>query len=102
MALYCIETRKNIYIKRFLPFTRNQPMKCGKKLSDTATKTAIDAAKTASKEVVHKTAEATSELTRNKIAEKKVKPKPVPDINSRNVEEVSPSERRQEILNKLI
>ena len=31
-----------------------------------------------------------------------MKPKPVLDNNSKNVEEVSQSERRQEILNKLI
>ena len=82
---------------------RNQPDKCGKKLLVTATKTAIDATKTAFKKVVHKTVEATGELTGNKIAEKKVKPKPVPDNNSRNVEEViPPQQRRQEILNKLM
>ena len=34
---------------------------------DTATKTGIDAAKTASKRVVQKTAEATGNLIRNKI-----------------------------------
>ena len=37
---------------------------------DTATKTGIDAAKTASKRVVQKTAEATGYLIGNKIAEK--------------------------------
>ena len=37
---------------------------------DTATKTGIDAAKTASKRVVQKTAEATGDLIRNKIADK--------------------------------
>ena len=45
---------------------------------DTATKTGIDAAKTASKRVVQKTAEATGDLTGNKIADKStsiVKPK---------------------------
>ena len=37
---------------------------------DTATKTGIDAAKTASKRVVQKTAEATGDLIRNQIADK--------------------------------
>ena len=51
---------------------------------DTATKTGLDAAKTASKKVVHKIAEATGELIGNKITNKIVKPKPVPDENWRN------------------
>ena len=42
----------------------------GKKLIDTATKTGIDAAKTASKRVVQKTAEATGDLISNRIADK--------------------------------
>ena len=42
----------------------------GKKLMDTATKTGIDASKTASKRVVQKTAEATGDLIGNKIADK--------------------------------
>ena len=42
----------------------------GKKLLDTATKTGIDSAKTASKGVVQKTAEATGDLIGNKIADK--------------------------------
>ena len=37
---------------------------------DTATKTGIDAAKTASKRVVQKTAEATGDLIGNEIADK--------------------------------
>ena len=37
---------------------------------DTATKTRVDVAKTASKRVVQKTAEATGDLIRNKIADK--------------------------------
>ena len=41
-----------------------------KKLIDTATKTGIDAAKTASKRVAQKTAEATRDLNGNKIADK--------------------------------
>ena len=37
---------------------------------DTATKTGMDAAKTASKRIVQKTAEATGDLIRNEIADK--------------------------------
>ena len=69
---------------------------------DTATKTGLDDAKTASRKVIHKTAEATEELIENKIAEKIVKPKPLPEANSRNVEEiVIPPEKRQEVLNEI-
>ena len=42
----------------------------GKKLLDTATKAGIDSAKTASKGVVQKAAEATGDLIGNKIVEK--------------------------------
>ena len=41
-----------------------------KKLMDTPTKTGIDAAKTASKRVITKTAEATGDLIGSKIADK--------------------------------
>ena len=41
-----------------------------KKLKDTATKTGIDAAKTVSKRVVRKTAEATVDLIGNKLTNK--------------------------------
>ena len=41
-----------------------------KKLMDTATKAGIDAAKTSSKRVIQKTAEATGDLIGNKIADK--------------------------------
>ena len=41
-----------------------------KKLMDNATKTGIDASKTASKWVIQKTAEATGDLIGNKIADK--------------------------------
>ena len=47
--------------------------KYGKKLIDTSTKTEIDAAKTTSKRVVQKTAEATGDLIGNKIADKQKK-----------------------------
>ena len=50
----------------------------GKNILATGRKTGINAAKPASKKVVHKAAETTGELIENKIA--------VPDDNSRNVE----------------
>ena len=51
-------------------FVRKRVDKYGKKLIDNAAKTGIDAAKTASKEVVQKTVEATGDVIRNKIADK--------------------------------
>ena len=49
-----------------MSFARKFGDKYGKKLMDTATKTGIDAAKTASKRVVQKTAEATGDLIEKK------------------------------------
>ena len=54
----------------FLLFARKCGDKHGKKLIETATKTEIDATKTASKRVVQKTAEATGDLIGNTIADK--------------------------------
>ena len=62
--------RKYVKDYGFLSFARKCGDKHGKKLIDTATKTGIDAAKTASKRVVQKTAEATGGLIGNKIADK--------------------------------
>ena len=73
---------------------------------DTATKTGIDAAKTASKRVVQKTAEATGDLIGNKIANKitsasKSKNKQKKD-EANEVEEVYiPPEKRQQIIDDL-
>ena len=66
------EPKYRKYIKGygFFVFARKFDDKYGKKLMDTATKTGIDAAKTASKRVVQKTAEATGDLIGNKIADK--------------------------------
>ena len=66
---YSTETKYTKYVKRysFLSFVRRFSDKYGKKLIDTATKTGAVAAKTASKRVVQKTAEATGNLIRNKI-----------------------------------
>ena len=66
---------------------------------DTATKTRMDAAKTASKRVVQKTAEATGDLIGNKIADKITligKPK------EKETEEIYiPPEKRQQIIDDL-
>ena len=83
MMRYSIEprTRKYVIAYGFLSRARNLFNKYGKQLLDTVTKTGIDALKSASKKVVHKTAEAIGELMGNKIADKIVKP-------SRNVKEI--------------
>ena len=75
----------------------------GKKLVSTATrKTGLKASKTASKKVFHKILEATGELVENKTTEKIVKPKPVSDVTSRNVEEIIITQQKtQEIWNEL-
>ena len=68
---YSTEPKYRKYVKGygFLSFARKFGDKYGKKLMDTATKTGIDTAKTASKRVVPKTAEATGDLIKNKIAD---------------------------------
>ena len=69
---YPAEPKYRKYVKGywFLPFARKFGDKYGKKLMDTATKKGIDEAKTTSKRVVKKTAEAKGDLIRNKIADK--------------------------------
>ena len=61
---YPTEPKYRKYFKGYLfsSFARTFGDKYGKKLTDTATKARIDAAKTASKCVVQKTAEATGDL----------------------------------------
>ena len=69
---YSTEPKSTKYVQGygFLSFTRKLGDRYGKKLIDTATKTGIDAAKTASKRVVQKPAVATGDLIDNKIADK--------------------------------
>ena len=69
---YSIESKFRKYVKGygFLSFARKFNNKYGKKLIDTANKTGIDAAKTTSKRIVQKTAEATRDLIGNEIADK--------------------------------
>ena len=61
MTRYSIEPRTRKYVKGYgiLSFARNLSNKSGKKILGTATKTELDALKTASKKVVHKAVEAT-------------------------------------------
>ena len=54
-----------------------------------AATTKLDALKTASKKVVHKAPEATGEFKGNKIADKIVKSKHVPDENLKDIEKIN-------------
>ena len=65
-------TKITKYVKGsgFLSFAKRFGNKYGKKLMDTAAKTEIDAAKTTSKRIFQKTAEATGDLIGNKMADK--------------------------------
>ena len=73
---YSIEPKNRRYVKGcgFLSFAKNMgenlSNKYGQKLFDTAKKSTTDAIKTASKRAIQKTAEATSDLIGNKIADK--------------------------------
>ena len=66
---YSIKPKYRKYVKGnvFLSFARTFGDKYGKKLIVSATKTGIDAVKTASKQVVQKTSKATGDLIGNKI-----------------------------------
>ena len=84
-----------------MSFARKFGGKYGKKLIDTATKAGMNAAKTAPKRVVKKTAGATGDLIRNKIADQitslgktKSKEKETEEIY------ISP-EKRQQIIDDL-
>ena len=71
---YSIEPRDRIYVKGygFLSFAKNMGLsyKYGQKLLDSAKKSTTDAIRTASKRAIQKTAEASSDLIGNKIADK--------------------------------
>ena len=64
---YSTEPKYRKYVKGngFLSFPRKFGDEYGKKLMDTATKTEIDATKTAYKQVVQKTAETTGDFIGN-------------------------------------
>ena len=69
---YSIGRRDRVYVKGygFMSFAKSMSNKYGKKLVDTAKKSATDAVKAASKRAIQKTAEATGDLIGNKIADK--------------------------------
>ena len=102
---YSTETRFRKYFKSysFLSFARKLGNKNGTQLMDTATKTGIDAAKTASKRVVQKTAEAITDLIVNKIADKiNSIGKPKEKEKTKEIEEIYISlEKRQQIIDDL-
>ena len=71
-------------------------------LIDTATETRIDAAKTASKRVVWKTAEATGDLIGNKIANTINSVGISKEKKTKKVEEIYiPPEKRQQIIDEI-
>ena len=103
---YSTEPKFRKYVEGygFLLFARIFGDKYGKQLIDTATKTGIDTAETASKRVVQKTAEATGDLIRNKIADEifslgKTKSKEKEDERQ---EIYIPPEKRHPIIDDLI
>ena len=73
----------------------------GKRLMDTATKTGIDAAKTASKRVVQKIAEVTGDLIGNKIADKITSLGKTKSKEKEEQETSIPPEKRQKIIDDL-
>ena len=103
---YSTEPRFRKYVKGygFLSFARKFGDKYGKKLMDTATKTGIDAAKTVSKRVVQKTAEATRDLIGNKIADEITSiDKSKNNDKTKKAEEIYISpEKRQQIIDDLV
>ena len=60
--------------------------KYGQKLLDSAKKSTADAIKTTSKRAIQKTAEATGDLTGNKIADKKISISKSPKTNENELE----------------
>ena len=110
---YSIEPRDRVYVKGygFMSFARSMSNKYGKKLVDTAKKSATDAIKTASKRTIQKTAEATGDLVGNKIADKiisvsKKSTKKLPTVDE-DAELTTPQKRyispeeRQQIIDEL-
>ena len=70
---------------------------------DTATKTGIDAAKTASKRAAQKAAEATADLIGNKIADKITSiGRPKENQKTKEIEEIYiPPQKRQQVIDDL-
>ena len=102
---YSTEPRFQKYVKGygFLLFARKCGDKYAKKFMDTAAKTGMDSAKTASKRAVQKPAEATRNLIGNKIADKITSIcKPKGKKKTKEIEEIYiPPEKRQQIIDHL-
>ena len=95
------KNQEQVNLSKDLSISRNLPNKYGKQLLDTATKTAVDALKIASKKLIYKLAEVKGEFIGNKIADEIAKTKPVSDEISKDVEKIIiPPKKRREILNK--
>ena len=103
--IYSTQPKFRKYVKGygFLSFTRNFCDKYGKKLIDSATKTGIDVAKTASKRVVQKSTEATGDLIGNEIADKITLLDKTKSKEKEREEQAIyvPSEKRQQIIDDL-
>ena len=86
-----------------MSFAKKFGDKNSKELMYTATKTGIDTAKTASKRVVQKNAEATKDLIGNKIADTITSiGKPTEKEKIKEIEEIYiPPEKRQQIIDDL-
>ena len=93
--------RKYVQGHGFLSFAKKFKDKYGKRLIDKATKAGIDAAKTASKRVVQKTAEATGDLIGNKIADKITSVGKTKEKTNKPEEIYIPPEKRQQIIDDL-
>ena len=103
--IYSTEPRFRKYVKgsHLFSFVRKFGDKYGKKLIDTVTKIGIDAAKTTSKRVGQKTAEATGDVIGNKIADKITSiGKSKENEKTNKAEEIYiPPEKRQQIIDDL-
>ena len=101
---YSTEPRLRKYVKGygFLLFAKNFGNKYGKKLMDTTAKTGIDAARTTSKRIVQKTAEATGDLFGNKIDDKITSIDKTKEKETKKTEEIYISpEKRQQVIDDL-
>ena len=97
---YSVEPKLRKYVKGygFLSFARRFGNKYGKNLMDTATKIGIDAAKTASKRVVQKTAKATGDLIGNEIGDN-INSLGKPKEKTKKLEDIFiPPEKREQII----
>ena len=118
MTHYSVSSAKRIFVKgyEFLCFTKKKGKNIGKKISkswnckynqkllDNAKQSATGAFKTSSRKVIQKTAEATSDLIGNKIADKIIRAsKTSPKNNLQTNEEILREKRIfQELRQKVI